>query len=369
MYESTFSSEDSIPLCTLGNGKRKLGLRKRKGRKRKEVPGRKKVCTDRIKRVFEKTRILSVFAHKGGVGKTSMSLQIAREALSHKKDLKILLIDLDPQQNTTHSCCRMKSSRMRFDDVIELVEKSKPTDECGPQKDVMSKLFRIVMTGSCSFTDCENVITTQEGRIDCLYGSFKLSSFLQELMRERSNGSFAVHSIAVKKLLRGLSVEYDFIICDLPPDLYELNKLVMRLSTEILLVMLPDVFANITTSMFKRKFWDDSYYYDDKVNTERPEILGFVMNRIQMKNAKMVNHHSQKIAEIIDLFNKLFPEVLNPFLSYVEDYGSTASSHYERSGEFIKDTVVLGSGFEKHNHIKDCYETIVAMIVNRLSVD
>ena len=63
-------------------------------------------------------RIISFFAHKGGVSKTT-NVHHLGYMLAKQYNYKILLIDGDPQQNLTQTCCRSAKNDVNWRDNIE----------------------------------------------------------------------------------------------------------------------------------------------------------------------------------------------------------------------------------------------------------
>jgi len=63
-------------------------------------------------------RIISFFAHKGGVSKTTNVYHLAY-ILAKKFNFKVLMIDADPQTNLTQTCCRTAKTDANWRDSVE----------------------------------------------------------------------------------------------------------------------------------------------------------------------------------------------------------------------------------------------------------
>ena len=165
-----------------------------------------------MKKKAHQTHVLSLCNHKGGVGKTTSAVNIAA-GLAHR-GRRVLLIDLDPQANTTqavglHPYTLDYSMRDIIMDValIDEVRQAVPVpDDCG------GSLY--VLPSSLALVEAETKLVNEDNR------EFVLSSHLSE------NAD-----------------KYDYVIIDCPPSLGLLTTNALTASTALLFPVQPHYFA------------------------------------------------------------------------------------------------------------------------------
>ncbi len=145
-------------------------------------------------------KTIAIANQKGGVGKTTTSINLS--ACLAEKGKRVLLIDADPQGNTTSGF--------------------------GIDKNNLENTIYELMLGECSISDC--VMKNQVGNVSVVPSNVNLAAAEIELI------GIDKKEYILKKEVDYIKEEYDFIIIDCPPSL---NMLTINSMTTADSVLVP----------------------------------------------------------------------------------------------------------------------------------
>lgn len=180
--------------------------------------------------------ILSVTAQKGGVGKTTLSTNLASRL--HSKGYKTLAIDLDAQIDMTLQLLK------------ERPEENTPT------------IFD-VLTGKANIND---VIVHQSNECDLIQAHsmlYNIDSFVNATNK----------NTILKRVLKQLKTKYDYIIIDNPPNLSTLTINVLACCDKVLMPIQADYYSCVAI----QDFYKDTFVTIKKELNPKIKLLGFVL--------------------------------------------------------------------------------------------
>lgn len=201
---------------------------------------------------------------KGGVGKTTLTINLAYY-LSYFEKKKVLIIDFDPQSNSS-------SAYITYSRYEELLDERKVISEIFTDIDriigpISSKNPQLLTLSDLSV----NVRRTNDkGKIDMVVSELELSKVL-----ERSGGAAIEERLS--KILEEKKKAYDYVLIDCSPTYSVLTNNALMASNYVLIPVKPDPFSARGIPMLLNKIEQHNRLHNDK----KVEVLGIVFNLIK----------------------------------------------------------------------------------------
>ncbi len=158
-------------------------------------------------------KIISLVNQKGGVGKTTTSINLSASLAVLGK--KVLLIDLDPQGNATTGI--------------------------GINKADIDKSVYDVLTNKCEIT--EAITRTKYKRLDVIPATINLAGIDIELFEKSKNEPAFSKGGQLKQKLYPIKDSYDYIIMDCPPSLGLITTNALTASNSVIIPVQCEFFA------------------------------------------------------------------------------------------------------------------------------
>ncbi|SKA92624.1 chromosome partitioning protein [Prosthecobacter debontii] len=233
------------------------------------------------------SHIVAFLNFKGGVGKTTNTVNIAAIMAMHKQlaGRRVLVIDLDPQSNTTLWLINREGYRKAFENDLT-IHKLFTSFEKGGKPDLSS----LIQTGVL-----ENLTTG--GRLDLVPGSFQML----ELEERPSLGHHIKQADGVlAAALRPLREDYDYILIDCPPAWSLFTRNALRAADFILVPYTPDYLALEGIKWINQLL---RKYTHDSAPNRVAKLGGVIVNRY--RNFQPVQAALLEMREVLDVYSQL----------------------------------------------------------------
>ncbi|MFB3429620.1 MAG: ParA family protein [Phycisphaerales bacterium] len=233
---------------------------------------------------------LTIYNHKGGVGKTTLTVNVA--AALAKRGKTVLLVDTDPQ-------CNLTSYLMADDVVNDLLDNSD-----SPEGETLWSAMRPVYNGEGGPAEVEPYETVVSNML-LIPGDIRMSEFEQFLGDvwvdgfKRRIGSIRA-TAALSTFTNALADEYsiDYIFYDTGPNIGPLNRVLLLDSDYFIVPVACDLFSEralITLGQSLKGWMTDWQTISDLAPDAeyllrgRPKFLGYVPQQFRVYGQKMAH--------------------------------------------------------------------------------
>lgn len=252
------------------------------------------------------SKVLAIANQKGGVGKTTTSVNLAASLAATKR--KVLLIDLDPQGNATMGS--------------------------GVDKAQLEHSVYDVLTDRCTFA--EGLHRSEEGGYDLLPANADLTAAEVELLDMKMKESRLRYALA------GVRNHYDFILIDCPPSLNMLTVNALVAADGVLIPMQCEYYALEGLSALMNTIQRISSVFNPAL-----EIEGLLRTMYDPRNSltrdvseQLANHFGDRLYQTVIPRNVRLAEAPShgvPVLAY-DKQSRGAVAYLALAGELVRRT-------------------------------
>lgn len=263
--------------------------------------------------------IVAIINYKGGVGKTTVTANLAGE-LAYRGN-KVLLLDTDAQASLTFSFVTPD----HWDTHYKPSKTIKSWFDAISQGKDPASLTEFVV----SPTNVNNFLKRQNngGRIDLICSHLGLINVDLELatllggvnLQQAKRNYIKVHG-KLREAIAALadSTDYDIVLIDCPPNFNIVTKNAIVASEKILIPAKPDYLSTLGIDYLHRsvnelvKEFNEYAELDGETETISPEILGVIFTMIQITSGEPISAQRQFISQTkrlgVDTFKNYFRE-------------------------------------------------------------
>jgi len=281
--------------------------------------------------------IVAVINYKGGVGKTTVTSNLAAELAFRGK--KVLLIDTDAQASLTFSFVAPDKWDTEYKDLKTI----KSWFDAVSQGVVPPSLDSFVITPPSA----NSVVRSKGGRIDLICSHLGLINVDLELatllggvnINQTKHNYIKVHGklrAAIKELAR--TADYDIVLIDCPPNFNIVTKNAIVAAEKILVPAKPDYLSTLGIDYLHRsvgdliKEFNEYAALDSKIDNISPEIIGVVFTMIQITAGKPIAAQRQFISQTrrlgVNTFDNFFRENKTIFADAPQNLRPVVLNHY-----------------------------------------
>ncbi|EPL5634390.1 ParA family protein [Proteus mirabilis] len=287
-------------------------------------------------------KIISVINYKGGVGKTTVTANLAAELAMKGK--KVLLLDMDAQSSLTFSFVKPDywDSHLKENFTIKNYFDSLTNGMNPPSLSnfVISPGVNnfIKESGSVGFI---NLISSHLGLINV---DLELATQLGGANLNQAKLNYLkVHGRLRDSIIEFATGHYDVVLIDCPPNFNIVTKNALIASDQILIPAKPDYLSTLGIDYLCRSVnqlvseFNEFAYLDCNVRKSSPMILGVIFTMIQLYSGSPIASQQQYINQTsrlgIPIFSTIFRENKSIFSSAPE-YGIPVVLHEYAKGTY-----------------------------------
>ncbi|OUD15711.1 ParA family protein [Thioflexithrix psekupsensis] len=281
-------------------------------------------------------QVISVINYKGGVGKTTITANLAAELA--RRGRKVLLIDVDPQTSLTLSFVSPEDWQKKYSDTKTIRRWFKSFED----NQLPIPLKELIFSPDMVNQKLQEL--GAKGKVDMIASHLELINIDLELAMELSGSSLRqatknflkVHGRLAQGLKQLNSTDYDVVLIDCPPNFNVVTKTAIVASDHLLIPTKADYLSTLGINYLinsLNKLVEDynEYVKYDPDNVTRqitPIILGVVFNIVQF-------YGGEPIAVSRDYINRVKSLKIPDYINRVKSLKIPVFDHYLRENKTL----------------------------------
>lgn len=299
-------------------------------------------------------KVVSVINYKGGVGKTSLTANLAAQLAWEGRS--VLMIDLDAQTSLTFSFIDPDTWEKQFSDKKTIKSWFESFDSGTP-----ISLASLIQTPKRAKT-----LLLGKGKLDLIFSHLGLINVDLELATKLGGANIAQakkNFISIhRRLAEGIAADlkdkgYDLVLIDCPPNFNIVTKTAIIASDYILVPARPDYLSTLGISFLLRsvnqlvKDYNDFAEVKDgpKIEKISPKVLGVVFTMIQ-------EYGGQPISAQRPFINQVKREI--PDVTVFPDYIKRNDTLFADAPQYGTPVVLHGYNSGSHQSVVDGLEAV-----------
>lgn len=254
--------------------------------------------------------VVSFINFKGGVGKTTVSVEIAA-SLYKRFNARVLMIDLDPQSN----CTFYWMSEKDWEKHVE-------------EKGTLLKFFEACLDGRDSEFDLSEIIALptrfnksqwyEEFDLEVNRGIKILPSSMELFgvdlkLAQRFGFENLKSQLFLRKALKKIEDQYDFIFIDCPPNLYLATQNGLFASNHYVIIALAEYLSTLGIAHIQKsidRVFEEANSVLESPIYKTPNLTGIIFNRV-----RYIDKGTMAEEDYMDRMRKFYPNLT--FNSYI----------------------------------------------------
>lgn len=249
-------------------------------------------------------KTISVINYKGGVGKTTLTANLAADLAF--RNFKVLAIDLDPQTNLTFSFIKVEEWKEKYQSSKTI----KNWYDAFLEDDLDLDISELIITPKV-------VNTLLNGKLDIISSHLSLINVDTELATMFRHGSDRLYNISYLKvysrLRKGLkklvNKDYDFVLIDCPPNFNIVTRNALVASDAFIIPAKPDYLSTLGIGQLHNRVNELLNEYNSRANnvdtdnkdgwgTIDPKMMGVIFTMVSIWSGAPVSAQQDYITQM-----------------------------------------------------------------------